>query len=367
MKNTLINSTCSRQVFCESCASKINSCSHKYCASCGNKISHGSISATQSFITAAGRGRNDIWRYVVGILLTLIIWQLIGPLPFLGACGTLSLIEILGYRCELELMSITGPSQVPGFTLTMLTFVIGLIGLQWTIKWIHHRDLLQVLTGRIRFDLSRFLFSSVIVLCFSSLTLFAGLSIGDSDVLGGQVTRNSVGIDWIFLLMAALVLVPIQAATEEIFFRGYILQGISHWKRNRMFLVLLTSIIFTIVHIANPEPWEYGVFAYIISVFLMSLFMSLVTVLDGGLELAIGFHTMNNLWSFLILGLEKSVIPTTTLYTLNLESLDAVNAIIPGIVQFTLLFGIFSWRYQWFNKNISRTRATNTPLKNTKD
>ena len=85
------------------------------------------------------------------------------------------------------------------------------------------------------------------------------------------------------------------------------------------------------------------------------------------IELAIGFHTMNNLWSFLILRLEKSVIPTTTLYTLNLESLDAVNAIIPGIVQFTLLFGIFSWRYQWFNKNISRTQVTNTPLKNTKD
>ena len=172
MKNTLINSTCSWQILCESCGSKIDSRSHSYCASCGNKISHGSISATQSFITAATKGRNEIWRYVVGILLALIIWQLIGPLPFLGACGTLSLIEILGYRCELELMSITGPSQVPGFTLTMLTFVIGLIGLQWTIKWIHHRDLLQVLTGRIRFDLSRFLFSSVIVLCFSSLTLF---------------------------------------------------------------------------------------------------------------------------------------------------------------------------------------------------
>jgi len=357
MKNIPENSAPYPSKFCDLCGTELNNQTYKCCPSCGNEIIDYSISATQSFMSAASKGRNEPWRYVVGIVVALIIWQLIGPLPFLGACGALSIVEILGFNCDLNHMSITGPSLVPGFFLAMLTFVIGLIGLRWTIKWIHRRGLLQVLTGRSRFDLNRFFFSSIVVLAFSFLSLLAGLSIGNSDVLGGQITRNSVGIDWILLSLTALMLVPIQAGTEELFFRGYVLQGLTRLTKNRLFLALATSLIFTIVHIANPEPWEYGVSAYILSIFLMSLFMSLITIFDGGLELAIGFHTMNNLWSFLILGLEKAVIPTTTLFTLNVASLDTVNAIIPGIVQFALLFGIFSWRYRWFNKNISSTKG----------
>ena len=358
MKNIPKNSIAYSSKLCDLCGTELNNETYKYCPSCGNEVIDYSISATQSFISAASQGRNEPWRYLVGILLALIIWQLIGPLPFLGACGALSKVEILGFSCDLSHMSITGPSLVPGFSLTMLTFIIGLIGLKWTIKWIHKRGLLQVLTGRSQFDLNRFFFSSIVVFAFSFLSLLAGLTIGDSDVLGGQITRNSVGIDWIFLSIVAIVLVPIQAGTEELFFRGYVLQGLTRLTKNRLFLALVTSLIFTSVHIANPEPWEYGVSAYIISIFLMSLFMSLITIFDGGLELAIGFHTMNNLWSFLILGLEKAVIPTTTLFTLNVASLATVNAIIPGIVQFALLFGIFSWRYKWFNKKISFTEGS---------
>ena len=82
--------------------------------------------------------------------------------------------------------------------------------------------------------------------------------------------------------------------------------------------------------------------------------MGLITLLDGGLELAIGFHTMNNLWSFLIVGLETSVISTPALFILSIERLELIPTIIPGIIQFMLLTGIFGWRYGWFTRSKAR-------------
>ena len=78
--------------------------------------------------------------------------------------------------------------------------------------------------------------------------------------------------------------------------------------------------------------------------------MGILTLVDGGLELAIGFHTMNNIWSFLVVGLENSVMPTPSLFVLKVESLEIGAALIPGIFQFVILFGIFGLRYGWFRR-----------------
>jgi membrane protease YdiL (CAAX protease family) len=224
----------------------------------------------------------------------------------------------------------------------------------YLLKRIHGKKLVRSLTGRNKLDYGRVLFAMFTVASLSSLSLFIELNFGSGTASESEIIRNPVNNDFLFLVIAAVLLVPIQAGLEEAFFRGYILQGISFIWKSKIFLTLSTSAIFTVVHMANPEPWQYGVATYAASIFLLGTFMGLITLFDGGLELAIGFHTMNNLWSFLIVGLETSVISTPALFVLSIDRLDFVSTVISGIIQFMLLTTIFAWRYGWFGRSETR-------------
>ena len=54
-------------------------------------------------------------------------------------------------------------------------------------------------------------------------------------------------------LFLALILIPIQTSAEELFFRGYVLQGIGlHWK-NIWVLSTISGLLFGLPHLLNPE------------------------------------------------------------------------------------------------------------------
>ena len=63
--------------------------------------------------------------------------------------------------------------------------------------------------------------------------------------------------------MFAVVLIAFQAGFEEVFFRGYLMQGFALLTRNKVTLALATAIVFALPHLPNPEPWEYGVVPYV--------------------------------------------------------------------------------------------------------
>src|SRR5690606_14213070 len=94
-----------------------------------------------------------------------------------------------------------------------------------------------------------------------------------------------------FLIMAAIaiLLVPLQTAFEEYMFRGYLMQGIGILVKNRWIPLLLTSVIFGALHYANPEVDKIGsvLMYYYIGT---GLFLGIITLMDEGLELALGFH-----------------------------------------------------------------------------
>jgi membrane protease YdiL (CAAX protease family) len=73
------------------------------------------------------------------------------------------------------------------------------------------------------------------------------------------------------------------------------MQGLE-FSETQMVPALMTSIIFGSVHFGNPEVSKLGILC---CVYIgTGLFLGILTLMDEGMELALGFHAANNLVGF---------------------------------------------------------------------
>ncbi|WP_449276869.1 CPBP family glutamic-type intramembrane protease [Leucobacter sp. GX24907] len=89
-----------------------------------------------------------------------------------------------------------------------------------------------------------------------------------------------------------VLLVPLQAAAEEIVFRGALMQALGAWLRSPWFAILLPAIGFALAHITTYGFWG------MLSVGIMGVVAAWLTWRTGGLEAAIALHVVNNLIAF---------------------------------------------------------------------
>ena len=90
-------------------------------------------------------------------------------------------------------------------------------------------------------------------------------------------------------------MIPIQAASEEFFFRGYLAQGVASWTHSRWWTLVVPSVLFGLMHTANPEVTEYGFWVMMPQYILLGAMFGLAALLDDGIEVAMGAHAVNNL------------------------------------------------------------------------
>jgi len=326
---------------CPNCKDWISSSTASYCQNCGAYIK----SEKQSFLDNSSTGKNNWWIWIAFTVIFIIVWQVIGSLPLVGFCWLLKIVKVAGYSCNLDELVITGPSKAPNFLFMHTTFLIGAASFYFFLKILHNKNLLKVLTERIQFDYKRSLFGLNTFFLFAVIPLATTLLTNTSELkLRGDVP------DLLLITLIALIFVPIQAGLEEAFFRGYLLQGFSLLFKSRVLILIITSSLFAFLHLMNPEPWSYGIGTYLISVFLVGMFMGLITLIDGGIELAVGIHIANNLWVHLIVGLEDSVIPSSSLFITPNQNVDMIPTIIFSMSQYALLTFVFAFKYKWFDK-----------------
>jgi pimeloyl-ACP methyl ester carboxylesterase len=107
-------------------------------------------------------------------------------------------------------------------------------------------------------------------------------------------------------------------ATEELFFRGYIVQGASTIWTNRVFLAIASAVIFTLPHLLNPEAIAGGWLTVILNYFVgTGLVWVVVSLVDGTTELAIGAHFANNIVAILAIDAPGTVVTAPALFTLS--------------------------------------------------
>lgn len=109
-------------------------------------------------------------------------------------------------------------------------------------------------------------------------------------------------------------MIPLQTTCEEYGFRGYLAQGIGSWMRNRWAVLIITSVAFGRCTAPNPEVKEYGYGIMMAQYITMGLILGVVTLLDDGIEVAMGIHAANNIFASVLLTFKGSVLPTAALF-----------------------------------------------------
>jgi membrane protease YdiL (CAAX protease family) len=144
---------------------------------------------------------------------------------------------------------------------------------------------------------------------FALLSLLAGLV-----VLGGVWALSRIGQPWVVspepafwgFLVVILLTSPLQAAAEEYFFRGYLLQAIHTTAPNSpWFGVVGSAAVFALLHGTQNLP----LFLYR---FVFGVLAGWLVVRTGGLEAAIGAHVANNVIAFGYAALSGTMVATRT-------------------------------------------------------
>lgn len=220
----------------------------------------------------------------------------------------------------------------------IVTFLVQLL----LVKYWHRWSIVSVYTNRPKVDVKRIILGSFVWI----LVLTISLVIDWNENIHWT-------IDWfkfIVLLPIALLLVPLQCAAEELFFRGYLMQWVTS-KLNKVWLsVLFTGLLFGALHFTNPEMAALGNSA-IIYYLWTGIFLGILAVADNGIELPLGYHIGNNLFGVVILTTDWQVFQTDALVTdSNPPSFTYVAMLIllAGQIAFFLLFKrLYKWKLNW--------------------
>lgn len=217
------------------------------------------------------------------------------------------------------------------------------LGLLFWVKFIHQQSLRSLTTSRQKVDWKRVFTSFSIWGIFVAGSILISYSINPE-----QYIYNFKLIPFLIFLMLAVVLIPLQTSFEEYFFRGYLLQGLGLATKTRWFPFIFTSLAFGLMHIANPEVGKLGniILIYYIGT---GFFLGILTLMDEGLELALGFHAANNLIGALLLTSDWSAFQTHSIFKDNSEPSAGFEVIMPVFIFFPLLLFIFSKMYGWKN------------------
>ncbi|MBD2438502.1 CPBP family intramembrane glutamic endopeptidase [Nostoc sp. FACHB-110] len=264
-----------------------------------------------TYVEAAGWGKYRWWRYVLGLIIILFAWMVVAN--FASALVALALGGKEGVAAFGRL-DYAAFGRVGGFVVSMAGFPVFLVGIFIAVTLIHQRHPRTLITAREKISWRRV--GHGFVAGFVPWVLLAGL--GQYFLYPDSFSFNSDLKTFALFVPIALVMTAIQTTTEELFFRGYIVQGASLIWSNRVFLSIVSAVIFTLPHATNPESQEGGWIGMFLGLFVgTGLLYAIVSLIDGTTELAIGAHFANNIAYFLLFNWSGSFFTTPALFSIS--------------------------------------------------
>ena len=282
---------------------------------------------------------NSFIDYLKGSLI-FIFFHFLGQIPLsLYLISKSSNIEV--YRDQNELLS-SLPSNTTLF-LILLPFAVTAPFIYIVVIKLHRQSFKSLVSIRNKVDFNRILFSFLLWGGISTLMISLDYCMSPEDY-----EWNFKPIPFLVLLLISIVLIPIQTTVEELIFRGYLIQGFGLLFKNRLLPLLVTSVIFGLLHIWNPEIEKLGInlLWYYIGT---GVFLGIITLMDEGVELALGFHAANNLVTALLVTASWTAFQTESLLIDNAEPSLGKELIITLAVIYPTLAFIYGKKYKWKN------------------
>ncbi len=283
------------------------------------------------YIEQGRKGTLGLWKYIVP------------PLGFFGLMIVNTIFSML-MRADTETLmqeQIETLGKPIFFLIAIGPFVVFLGSLFFWVKFVHQQSITSLTTSRKKIDWKRVFFM------FGVMTLFIGIT----TYIGYVTTPEDYEINFklqpfLILVVMALLLVPIQTSFEEYFFRGYLMQGLGIATKKRWIPFILTSVLFGLMHIANPEVGKIGpiIMVYYIGT---GFFLAIMTLMDEGLELALGFHAANNLVTALLVTSTWTAFQTDSILVYTGEPEASLDVLFPVLVIFPIILFILSKVYKW--------------------
>ncbi|MEJ1222083.1 CPBP family intramembrane glutamic endopeptidase [Sediminicola sp. 1XM1-17] len=293
------------------------------------------------YIEQAYKGLHEGWRYVVGIIIIFFGWQIIGMLPLVATL----IVKSVGQG--------NMPVDIPGMSallgtnlflfLMLLSFAFGLLATLLTAKLVHNQKIIDLTTSRIKVDWNRIGFAFFLWAIISIIMVGVDIAFSPEDYI-----FNFKLEPFLYLLVIGGILIPVQTSCEEYLMRGYLMQGIGILVKNRWLPLVITSLVFGLLHLGNPEVEKlgYGIMVYYIGT---GFFLGIMTLMDEGLELALGFHAANNLTTALLVTADWTAFQTDSIYRDISQPQLGWDVFIPVLVIYPTVLYIFSKKYGWKN------------------
>lgn len=291
------------------------------------------------FLLLGQKGRKDVSHYFFTLGIVVASFALIGYIPITLALNHLSNEGVVISEVS-DLQRYFGLNLF--FVFLLVPFIIGFISLLVCVKWIHNRELISVFTTRIRFDWKRFIFSFILWGGVMFLLFIISL------LAGYPISFHFHMETFIPLVLISFFILPLQTTFEELFFRGYLFQGLGLLFKKGWVSVLITGVLFGLMHGSNPEVEKVGTILLVFYV-LNGIFLGVVVLMDDGLELSIGYHAVNNIFAALVVTNDWQAFHTDALFIDKTPPEFGLENILTLLVIQPLFLFIFSKKYKWSN------------------
>lgn len=256
------------------------------------------------------------WRTALGVLIVAVVYA--GG-TYLLAMGAIKIAESIqlgaGYAMVFELATSSSKRAV---LIALFSAVLMLPGLWLVLRFLHHRSLRSVIapTGRIHWG--NYTRAVLFILVFAGITSIPVL-------LNAEFTQQLSLDQWLPWLAPALLLIFLQTATEELVFRGYLMQQLAARFHSRWVWWVLPAALFGALHY-NTLTYGDNAWLVVFSAFITGLIFGDITARSGDLSIALGLHFANNLTVILLLGVPGQLSSISLfLQKLNARDIDVMR------------------------------------------
>lgn len=265
----------------------------------------------QRWIDAA-RPRTQLWRTALGGAIIVMVW-LVWTTVFgvfaisIGLTTREAIATVMGQAKA----SLTYMETVRATGVIFATFWGLWIGVWLAVRLLSRRSFTSIVAHDRHARLGQFAVGMALAAGYFAVNLAMSLASGITP------QRSTLPVEsWLITFAPLVILIFLQSAGEELFFRGYLTQQLAARVRHPLVWGLLPSLAFGIAHAANGgDDMMYGVY-YVVAASLLGMVMTVTVWRTGGLSAAIGFHVVNNIGAFLVVGAAGSQQPIS-LFELN--------------------------------------------------
>jgi len=240
------------------------------------------------FAGRSGRERNPL-RIVLWVLLTAF-FALLGSVPVALALALLA-PDMLPAISATSALPDT-PDRLQQETLFMLfvslTLVAAALGSLFAARIVFGRSISSLLTPAAPFRWSLLLLGALI------FAVLVAVAVSLDPVISGEALDPPIldatypAADRLLYGLAAVFVLLLAAAAEEVIFRGVLLQITGAFTRNALLLAVINGLLFSAIHM------DFDPTSFLARTALGAAFTWTVLKL-GGLEFAIGAHAANNI------------------------------------------------------------------------